>query len=84
MLGSSSSNTKLWRAATSESELAEMARIQQAIEAKDGWRMRTQIETTLTQLGLDGDRFLRDLSGGWRRRVPRESFGITARFTATR
>ena len=55
--------------ATSDSELAEMARIQQAIEAKDGWRMRTQVETTLTQLGLDGDRFLRDLSGGWRRRV---------------
>lgn len=55
--------------ATSDSELAEMARIQQAIEAKDGWRLQTQVETTLTQLGLDGDRFLKDLSGGWRRRV---------------
>ena len=47
----------------------ELASVQLALEANDGWSSQNRVETTLTQLGLDGDEHLADLSGGWRRRV---------------
>ena len=47
----------------------ELSSVQLALEANDGWSSQNRVETTLTQLGLDGDEHLADLSGGWRRRV---------------
>ena len=48
---------------------AELAKLQQAIEAADGWQLDRHVETILTRLGLEGDRRLDELSGGWRRRA---------------
>ncbi|WP_188151422.1 ATP-binding cassette domain-containing protein [Teredinibacter waterburyi] len=53
----------------SEATMDELGRVQQRIEAADGWRFHTRITQTLTRLGLDGEAILSSLSGGWRRRV---------------
>jgi ATP-binding cassette subfamily F protein uup len=50
-------------------DLDALSRVQQALEAADGWSLQLRVETTLTQLGLPADAALEDLSGGWRRRV---------------
>ena len=55
--------------AETESDLAQMARVQEALDTHDGWSLQNRVETTLSQLGLDGQAKLHDLSGGWRRRV---------------
>lgn len=49
--------------------LAELGRVQQRIEAVDGWSVQNRIEQVLTRLELDGSKMLSELSGGWRRRV---------------
>ena len=45
------------------------AALQQQIEARDGWNLQQQVETVLSRLDLPAERFMRELSGGWRRRV---------------
>ena len=40
-----------------------------ALEANDGWRLQSRIETTLQQLDLNADEKIGNLSGGWRKRV---------------
>ena len=55
--------------AETDADLARMARIQQALDTHDGWSLQNRVETTLSQLGLDGQTKLQELSGGWRRRV---------------
>ena len=55
--------------ADSEAALAEMSRLQQRIEAADGWRLNNRIDQVLTRLQLDPEASLDSLSGGWRRRV---------------
>ena len=49
--------------------MAKMAELQQQIEARDGWNLQQQVETVLSRLELPAERFMRELSGGWRRRV---------------
>ena len=49
--------------------LDRMARVQQAIEAVDGWTLSSRVEATLSRLSLDGDRPFAALSGGLKRRV---------------
>ncbi len=46
-----------------------LARVQQQLEAKDGWQMQQRVETTISQLDLPADVNMSELSGGWRRRV---------------
>jgi len=46
-----------------------LARVQQKLEAQDGWRLQQRVETTITQLELPADASMSELSGGWRRRV---------------
>ena len=61
-----------YRALLSSSNMDDMealSSIQLALDASDGWNSQNRVETTLTQLGLDGSAYLADLSGGWRRRV---------------
>jgi ATP-binding cassette subfamily F protein uup len=48
---------------------AELARLQHAIDAADGWQLERKVQTVLSRLGLDGDQPLAALSGGWRRRA---------------
>ena len=54
--------------ATAE-DMNELQRLQETIEAADGWRLQQKVEAILTRLNIDGDVMLADLSGGWRRRV---------------
>lgn len=49
--------------------LSELSRVQEKLEANNGWEVQQQIEQTLTRLGLDGTATLDSLSGGWLRRV---------------
>jgi len=46
-----------------------LSRVQQKLEAQDGWRLQQRVETTITQLDLPADASMSELSGGWRRRV---------------
>ena len=46
-----------------------LARVQQKLEAVDGWNLQQKVETTLSQLQLPADASMSELSGGWRRRV---------------
>jgi len=53
-------------------ELADMdalAEVQHQLEARNGWQLQQQVETTISQLQLPGEACMADLSGGWRRRV---------------
>jgi len=52
-----------------EPDMNALVRVQQKLEAQDGWRLQQRVETTLTQLELPADASMSELSGGWRRRV---------------
>jgi len=50
-------------------DMAVLARVQQQLEAADGWQLQQRVETTISQLQLPADATMGELSGGWRRRV---------------
>ncbi|TNF36628.1 MAG: ATP-binding cassette domain-containing protein [Gammaproteobacteria bacterium] len=52
-----------------EMDLQQLERIQQALEARDGWMLGQKVDTIISQLQLPADALMRTLSGGWRRRV---------------
>ncbi len=52
-----------------EGDLDELTRVQQELEARDGWRLQQLVDSTLSRLQLPADKKLDELSGGWRRRV---------------
>lgn len=52
-----------------EADLTRLANVQQALEARDGWRLQQLVENILSRLQLPADKTLAELSGGWRRRV---------------
>src|SRR5690606_23994359 len=52
-----------------DEDLQRLTRVQQALEARDGWRLQQLVESTLSRLQLPADKTLAELSGGWRRRV---------------
>ena len=52
-----------------ESNMAELARVQSALEAQNGWQIQQRVDTVISQLDLPADTPLKALSGGWRRRV---------------
>ncbi|RUO44150.1 ABC transporter ATP-binding protein [Aliidiomarina taiwanensis] len=54
---------------TNEALFTELSKVQEVLEAQNGWEVQQQIEQTLTRLGLDGQARLDSLSGGWLRRV---------------
>jgi len=49
--------------------LLELEALHQRIESEGGWHFDRRVETMLTDLRLPSERKLRELSGGWRRRV---------------
>ncbi len=53
----------------SAAALAELERLQHALEAGDGWRLEQRVAQVLSRLSLDGARRVGELSGGWQRRV---------------
>ncbi|MEZ5572185.1 MAG: ATP-binding cassette domain-containing protein [Halioglobus sp.] len=50
-------------------DMAVLSRVQQQLEAADGWQLQQRVETTLSQLQLPAEACMGELSGGWRRRV---------------
>ncbi len=53
----------------SDQQLARMSQLQQQIEARDGWALQQKVEEIISRLDLPANRYMRELSGGWRRRV---------------
>ncbi len=53
----------------SDAQLERMTQLQQQIEARDGWLLQQKVEEIISRLDLPADRYMRELSGGWRRRV---------------
>lgn len=49
--------------------LTRLHELQSALEAQDGWRIQTRVDTVLDHLGLSPDVRVGDLSGGFRKRV---------------
>lgn len=52
-----------------EGILSRLEKEQEKIEAADGWTFHNKIESMLKRFGLYPDQKMKDLSGGWRRRV---------------
>jgi ATP-binding cassette subfamily F protein uup len=50
-------------------DMTALSRVQQQLEAQDGWQLQQRVETTISQLDLPADAKMSELSGGWRRRV---------------
>ncbi|MCB1690124.1 MAG: ATP-binding cassette domain-containing protein [Halioglobus sp.] len=50
-------------------DMAALSRVQQQLEAADGWQLQQRVETTISQLQLPAEATMGELSGGWRRRV---------------
>lgn len=50
-------------------DLNELERLQQALDAKDGWQFEQRMQTILTRLALTPDQKMAELSGGWQRRA---------------
>ncbi|MFO8140338.1 MAG: ATP-binding cassette domain-containing protein, partial [Marinobacter sp.] len=52
-----------------EASMDAMMKAQERIETLDGWRLDQKVTTILGQYGIEPDRTLNTLSGGWQRRV---------------
>jgi len=50
-------------------DMTALTRVQEKLEALDGWQLQQRVEATISQLELPGDAAMSELSGGWRRRV---------------
>lgn len=50
-------------------DMAELERVQHALEAADGWNLQQRVDSVMSLLELPGDAALASLSGGWRRRA---------------
>ena len=49
--------------------LARLGDLQHQLEERDGWRLEQKVELVISRLSLPADSPMRELSGGWRRRV---------------
>lgn len=49
--------------------LERLQELQNLLEAQDGWRIQTRVETVIDRLGLPADAQVKNLSGGIRKRV---------------
>ena len=49
--------------------LREIEALQQSIDEADGWHLERRVDTILSELELPAERRLKELSGGWQRRV---------------
>jgi len=53
----------------SDAVMKRMHTVQASLEAHDGWRFNSLVDTTLSNLKLPSDQRVEDLSGGWKKRV---------------
>lgn len=54
---------------SSDAALAELQRLQESMDANNGWQLEQRIVNVLMKLELDGGASLKGLSGGWRRKA---------------
>ena len=52
-----------------EASLDRLMKVQERLEALDGWRLDQKVGAILEQYGIDPEQSLNTLSGGWQRRV---------------
>ncbi len=52
-----------------DADISQLERVQSALEAKDGWSLSQKVDTIISQLDLPADKLMKELSGGWRKRV---------------
>lgn len=50
-------------------DMTQLERVQNQLEAKQGWSLGQKVDTVITQLQLPADKLMSELSGGWRKRV---------------
>lgn len=55
--------------AHSEADLQRLSALHAEMDLHDAWSLNQRVEATISRLELDPEARLRDLSGGWRRRV---------------
>ncbi len=60
---------KAFHHAIHDGDMAALSRAQDALEAKDGWKLQQKVDTIISQLALPADALMKNLSGGWRKRV---------------
>ncbi|MFQ3324696.1 MAG: ATP-binding cassette subfamily F protein uup [Pseudomonadales bacterium] len=53
----------------SNADMNRLGKVQEQIEANDGWSLQQKVDTIISQLQLPADKLMKELSGGWRRRV---------------
>lgn len=53
----------------SDADLETLHNLQQQIEQQDGWALQQKVDEILSRLELPASSYMRELSGGWRRRV---------------
>ena len=54
---------------STDADMKALEKVQQQLEAADGWSLSQKVDTVIQKLGLPAERQMRELSGGWRRRV---------------
>ena len=52
-----------------DTDMKKLERVQDQLEALDGWALQQRVEQIIQKLQLPADRIMGELSGGWRRRV---------------
>lgn len=50
-------------------DMAQLERVQEQLEANQGWSLGQKVDTVISQLQLPADKLMNELSGGWRKRV---------------
>ncbi len=52
-----------------ENDMRALEQVQQRLEAIDGWQLQQKVDTVIKKLELPENKLMKELSGGWRRRV---------------
>ena len=54
---------------STDADMKALEQVQQKLEAADGWSLTQKVDTVIKKLNLPTEKLMRELSGGWRRRV---------------
>lgn len=52
-----------------DEDMKALEKVQQKLEAADGWSLQQKVDKVIQKLGLPEEKKMKELSGGWRRRV---------------
>ena len=54
---------------STDEDMKALEKVQQQLEAVDGWSLSQKVDTVIQKLTLPAEKQMKELSGGWRRRV---------------